>query len=180
MKTKIISALVLGLTFSATSFADDAGAAKESYKCKELISQMKHDEAFEYCQRACDADDAFSCSKLGFLHLYGSKAHHDLKQSVKYYRKACDLDDGKSCGFMGFCYELGQYEVKEDIRQAVAYLQKACDLNDGEGCDRLAYLHLKGKGVKKSRTKAYELFQKACDNRNQDGCIKIEERDSRK
>ena len=54
------------------------------------------EENIPICQRACDANDAKSCDRLGYIHML---YRHNAEAKTA-YQKACDLGYGDSCAWV--------------------------------------------------------------------------------
>jgi len=124
-------------------------------------------------RKACDLNDAKSCTNLGIAYAKGFGVTKDIAKAASLYKKGCDR------GSMVGCYNLaGAYSegigVKRDIKKAFQLLHKACQGNEMTGCFHLGIRYQHGLGVTKSKVKAAASFKKSCDGGNADACRNLE------
>ena len=101
-------------------------------------------ESLRQLKKACDLNDGFVCSRLGFLYMNGEGVKKNYSKAKRYYSKACDLNDKSGCYMLGFFYEYGSGGLEQNYLNAKKYYSKACDLNVTKGC--VSYNELKEKG----------------------------------
>ena len=122
--------LFIGLSAFFVLFFSGCATTSPTYKV------VRGDYSLAQLIKACDLNDAQSCTVLGVIYRDG--------EDVIMYRNAAQ-------------------GVKKDYSKAKKYFRKACDLNDGNGCFSLATLHATGEGVKKDYSKAKKYYKKSCD-----------------
>ena len=123
-----------------------------------------YQQAMRYYQKACEANEAWSCASVGFLY-----EETQVEKANLYFKKSCDLGYEAGCGMMGLAYASGN-GVKQDYSKARAYWERACGLDYANGCYDLGALHHNGQGVKRDYSVAKKYFGKACDLGHQRGC----------
>jgi TPR repeat protein len=82
------------------------------------------------CQKACGAEDATSCTRLGAMHESGASPG-DADTPLRYYLRACLLGDGVGCHMAGLKHVLGP---AGDLQSARRAFDAACVLKYGNGC----------------------------------------------
>ena len=87
----------------------------------------------ELYQKACDSNDAKSCSKLGLLYKTGKSTKQNNKKADELYNKAnelfkkdCDNGDAFACFFLGGAYKNGQegLEQRTKPRQTIRSVKR--------------------------------------------------------
>jgi len=154
------------------------GCRERAYLALEV--NKNYDEAEKYFLKACELNDAKSCSLLGYMYRSKNAKKRDEKKYFQFFDKACQIGDANSCTIIGSLYysknssnstKKNMIKVKiEDLIQATKYYKKACELGNQRGCERLATNYLLGYGIKKDRKKAIKLFKKNCQL-NYNGCL---------
>jgi hypothetical protein len=92
----------------------------------------------------------------------------DFAKAFKWLSKAATHGNADAQYLLGWMYEEGEGLARNYSEAAYLY-RTACenrpDLGGaGAGCNRLALLHLEGKGVEQSRVEAYMYFQICCSS----------------
>ncbi|MCW8820762.1 MAG: hypothetical protein OQK45_00930 [Sulfurovum sp.] len=54
-------------------------------------------ESLKQLKNACNLNDGFVCSRLGFLYMNGEDVKKNYLIAKKYYNKACALNDKAGC-----------------------------------------------------------------------------------
>ena len=165
---KKIITLILLLSFSVFSFADESGEINQKFfehcfqsdepRCKIIVQQI-----IENSEKACQAHNAEQCFRLGMAYsgtVYAAVSKNE-KKAYQYYKKACDKGHTKACTALSKVYMTGQ-GVKVDYQKAKQLAEKACDDGDDLACSNLGFLYKDGKGVSQDTQKAKELYQKSC------------------
>ena len=101
-------------------------------------------ESLRQLKKACDLNDGFVCSRLGFLYMNGEGVKQNYSKAKRYYSKACHQNEKSGCYKLGFFYEYGSGGLEQNNSNAHKYYSKACDLNVTKGCE--SYKELKEKG----------------------------------
>ncbi len=120
--------------------------------------QKDYKNAVKYYKFACDLNDSWGCSDLGWHYEHGKGVGKDLDLAKEYFQKACNLKK-KFCVNLGYFYE----KQKNDYKKAFKYYKIACDNNGSMGCNNLAWMYLDGRGVEKNIHKGYIYAKKAYD-----------------
>ena len=137
----------------------------------------------EFLSKACEAEDASSCSDLGHMYEYGNYfPPNTARASALYSRelalvsKACDSGDSDNCFRLGEMYHYGNDGVEKNSLRATALYSYACDANNADSCLRLAEIYFYGEGVTQDLPRAAELYSSACYAGQGDGCVKLARR----
>jgi uncharacterized protein len=87
----------------------------------------------------------------------------------------CEKEGGQACNAAGVFFEFGD---RGDPALASSYYGRACDGSYGPGCNNLAWLYLRGNGVRHDPPHAMVLFlaafdaaRIACSRGDADGCL---------
>jgi TPR repeat protein len=132
--------------------------------CAELHSVERRGKGLEKAeqdstpdlQKACDANDAVSCVKLG--RLYGKPGgegstgwwsfgvERDQSRALKLVRRACDLQNGEGClALASFTFD-GVGGVQRSVENAIALVKRACELKSSEACRVMGLLNEQPEG----------------------------------
>ena len=111
--------------------------------CSKLFSyglQAKKDgnyqQAFEYYDYGCRADNADSCNNLGVLYGRGEGVSKDNHKATELYEKACHLGDTEfGCSNAGVHYFNGD-GVFTDKQKAFELFEKGCNAGSEEACNK--------------------------------------------
>lgn len=142
---------------SATKMADDAALTDE-------LNYLKI-EAMNAYSKACDANEAKSCSIIGAMYFKGDGVKQDFAKAAKPLEKACQQGEIRSCTWLGVLYERGD-GLEQNISRAISIYQKACYSGDPLGCSTLAKLYEKGL----NGLRAVNFYQKACEDGDNSAC----------
>jgi len=115
-------------------------------------------EAMTMHIKACEENNAKSCSVIGQMYFKGDGVKQDFKEAFTPLKKACEQGEIRSCTFLGLMYERGD-GVPQHIDKAREIYQKDCHFGDPMSCRNLAELYEK----QLDGTKAVTFYQKACD-----------------
>jgi uncharacterized protein len=113
-------------------------------------------------EKACAADDAAACRRLGHLHAHGVGLAPDLAGARELYADACELGDGAACAALGALLADGRGGGDAPL-EAVGRLREACDLGAAEGCATLARTFENGEGPTADPARAAELHRRAAE-----------------
>ncbi|MCP4449179.1 MAG: sel1 repeat family protein [Myxococcales bacterium] len=130
---------------ASCTFLGDEIARKETAKARGLY------------EKACGADDALGCARLGQIHLKATK----FADAHVTFVKACELEHSESCVEAGALVESGKGTSKEPEKSRELY-KVACDEEFAPGCLSLAVMISKGLGGKRNWGQAIGLSEKAC------------------
>lgn len=151
--------------------------------------EQNSSKALNFYQKACDLDNKVGCYNVGVIYNNGKGVSQNFAKALQFYQKSCDLSYANGCHNAGVYYEIGQ-GVSQDYALAKEHYGKACRLdrkdscdkekimnltlmcesNNGEACNDLVVRYVKGDGVKKNLSKAFEYAKKACNLNSIDGC----------
>ncbi|ALM81436.1 hypothetical protein APV63_07450 [Helicobacter pylori] len=92
--------------------------------------------AKEYFEKACELNEALTCTLVGEFYRDGEGVAKDLKKAFEYSAKACELNDAKGCYALAAFYNEGK-GVAKDEKQTTENLEKSCKLGLKEACDIL-------------------------------------------
>lgn len=112
--------------------------------------------ALELYGKACTAQDAAGCSRLGVL----QRTARQLDKAVASFEQSCELGIDESCVDAGALRESGKGVV--DLAKAREHYTRACDEKVGAGCLGLALLVATDRGGARDWGKAVELAESAC------------------
>ena len=107
----------------------------------------------QFYQKSCDLSYANGCHNAGVYYEMGQGVSQDYALAKEHYGKACRLDRKDSCD-----------------KEKIMNLTLMCESNNGEACNDLVVRYVKGDGVKKNLSKAFEYAKKACNLNSIDGC----------
>jgi uncharacterized protein len=119
------------------------------------------------CTKQCDADEGWSCSRLG-----SAVMAQDAAKAATLYKKSCALGHPGGCSNLGLLLSKGTGVTKDDA-EAAKMFAKACEGGDAVGCFNLGAFHFEGRGVGKDEKRAVALFKQSCDGGNAAGCINL-------
>jgi TPR repeat protein len=108
--------------------------------------------------KACEENNAKSCSVIGQMYFKGDGVKQDFKEAFIPLKKACEQGEIRSCTFLGLMYERGD-GVPQHIEKAREIYQKDCHFGDPMSCRNLAELYEK----QLEGAKAVTFYQKACE-----------------
>ncbi|MEM8726094.1 MAG: tetratricopeptide repeat protein [Pseudomonadota bacterium] len=86
-------------------------------------------KGLDYMRKACDLNDALSCTLGGSLFVVGET----FAEAVPLLKKGCDLGDGNGCVELGRLYYSGD-GIEQNVDFAGAKFVKGCSLESAEGC----------------------------------------------
>ncbi|NHA92391.1 sel1 repeat family protein [Helicobacter pylori] len=125
------------LEHTATAKACKSNDAK---KCKDLAefyfnaNDLKN--ALEYYSKACELNEALTCTLVGAFYRDGEGVAKDFKKAFEYSAKACKLNNAKGCYALAALYNEAK-GVAKDEKQTTESLEKSCKLGLKEACDIL-------------------------------------------
>jgi TPR repeat protein len=156
--TNVVILSFLGFTACAVTKMDDDAALTDELNYLRI-------EAMNTYSKACDANEAKSCSVIGSMYFKGDGVKQDFAKAAKPLEKACHQGEIRSCTLLGLLYERGD-GLPQNISLAITTYQKACYSGDPLGCSSLAKLYEKGL----NGLKAVNFYQKACEDGDNSAC----------
>jgi len=137
-----------------------------------FYNKKDYTQAFPAFKEACNANDASSCTEIGYLYSAGLGVPQDESKSAAFSKQGCDLGNMAGCRDLGVAYENGQGATK-DYSKAMALFKQACDGGDFSGCNGLGWLYLNAQGTAQNYPLALSLFRQACDGNIAIGCANL-------
>jgi len=182
MIRNIISLMIICISLNANDFKKyEIGCENNiSSECREraylaLEVNKSYDEAEKYFLKACELNDAKSCSLLGYMYRSKNAKKRDEKKYFQFFDKACKLGDGNACTVIGSIFysrsaKNNEVKVRQtDIFYSTKYYERACYFGDQRGCKQLGRHYLLGYGVKQDKRKAIKIFKSDCQL-SSEGC----------
>jgi len=184
LKKGLVYALVLSIVMIATyqlrkvervnSLVDEINCRyrKDSNACVTLGrlagSQQEWEKVAFYFGKACDLDDAKTCTLLGTLMIKQKELPNAQATAVSSYQKACDLNEIDACMVLGVMFKDGKDIIgtvtEKSAEKALKYFQKGCDHHLADACVMLGDLWMNGaENLPKDQAKAVTALSAACN-----------------
>ncbi len=107
------------------------------YEKAELGVKKDFKKAVFYYQKACAANSAEGCYKLGNMYYFGKGVKQSNTKALKHYKQACrqtgQYGMARGCNNLAVLYEKGK-GVKKDRYKAKYFYQEACDYGYQPAC----------------------------------------------
>ena len=133
----------------------------------ELAPKKENEKAFAHFEK-CVNGDAASCSKLGWIYIWGQDAAKDKVKAMSLFSLACDRDFVDGCIYLGRMYVGGGFEggfgdlqgIPKNTEKALSLFSQECDVGHAAACVELGYMYDMGNGVIEDKAKAVSLFNR--------------------
>ncbi len=154
---KTISTLLLGF------IALWAGELEQADKA---FDKQEYKKATKLYKKACDANKAKACDRLGFMYFNANGVKVDENLSLKYYQKACKLNEDNGCYRVGLAYEKAGA-----LKKAESFYSKACKMGKARACEKLGDLYRYS--LDGSRKQIIKTYKKACEGGSVHSCYQL-------
>ena len=130
--------------------------------------------AAEAHRKACDLNDTWSCSTLGYRYIHGQGVPRDHLLAHAILVAPCEQQDGYACGQLGEIWWMGSPGITRTPETAAGYYRKACDFGYLPSCTNLGLMHLRGIAMPRDEAKGRALIQQACSGGYAGACRELE------
>lgn len=127
---------------------------------KKLTSEGKEEEAFSYCLRFAEQDDADAQNYIGNYYSMGLGIEKDAIKAVEWYKKAVELGNSKAMFNLATHYLNGD-GIPSDPDIAVKWYTKAAELGNSIAMYNLGVIFSNGDFIPQSKETAVGWFEKA-------------------
>lgn len=136
-------------------------------------------EVVQYYKQLADEGDINACLTLGRIYISGNRLMgQDYDMGFKYLGLAADSGSVSASGHLGYLLAQGlgsaDIRAKYDENRIVELLKFASRRGDSYGVLGWGYIYMKGIGVVRNETKAFEIFVKA-SNKHPDAAFYLGE-----